>query len=151
MNILVKSRAKARSDSYASANQTTRKAIISISTPGDTQNTFDRGNRSIKKILYLQFHDIGMRDSEGIPISDKDVQEIVEFVHWCEIASIKEIWVHCDAGISRSSGVAAALMKYFNGDDSPIFDNPRYVPNSGCYFKVLEALMREREVRKYED
>ena len=144
MNIFVKSRRQAREESYFTRNQIGRKAIISISTPGDNYNTFCRENNSIKKVLYLQFHDIGMRDKEGIPINDKDVEEIVEFVHWCERARIEEIWVHCDAGVSRSSGVAAALMKYFNGDDSPIFDNPQYVPNSGCYFKVLKALMEDR-------
>ena len=39
--------------------------------------------------------------------------------------------------------LAAALMKYFNGDDSPIFDNPQYCPNMRCYRMVLEALMEE--------
>lgn len=54
----------------------------------------------------------------------------------------KHFIVQCDDSISRSGG-AAALMKYFNGDDSPIFDNPQYYPNMRCYRMVLEALMEE--------
>ena len=50
--------------------------------------------------------------------------------------------IHCDAGISRSAGVAAAILKYCTGDDSSIFGNPRYHPNMWCYRKTLNALMK---------
>lgn len=53
-----------------------------------------------------------------------------------------DIIVHCDAGISRSSGVAAAILKTYTGDDSQIFDSPRYRPNMRCYRLVLNELMR---------
>ena len=53
------------------------------------------------------------------------------------------IIVHCGAGISRSSGLAAALLKYFTGDDSQIFDNPKYTPNMTVYRTVLETFMEE--------
>lgn len=55
-----------------------------------------------------------------------------------------DVIVHCDAGISRSSGVAAAILKVYTGDDSQIFDNPRYRPNMRCYRMVLNELMEER-------
>ena len=47
-----------------------------------------------------------------------------------------------DAGISRSVGVAAAILKYTTGDDSSIFGNGLYDPNERCYRKTLEALQR---------
>lgn len=139
MIIQVKSRALARADSYE-AKDNTKKAIISISTPGDMPNSFCPDNDSIKKVLHLCFHDIGVRDSEGIKMSKEDADKIADFAHWCEEAGIEEIWVHCDAGISRSSGVAAALMRYFNGSDDEIFSNPRYIPNSECYKLTVNAL-----------
>ena len=51
--------------------------------------------------------------------------------------------VHCDAGISRSSGVAAAILKAKTGDDSQIFNSPKYRPNMRCYRIILDELMQE--------
>lgn len=56
-----------------------------------------------------------------------------------------DVIVHCDAGISRSSGVAAAILKAYTGDDSQIFNSPRYRPNMRCYRVVLDELMEEDE------
>ena len=44
----------------------------------------------------------------------------------------------CDAGISRSSGMAAAIAKAFNGEDNWLFEH--YIPNRTVYRKVLEKL-----------
>ena len=54
-----------------------------------------------------------------------------------------DVIVHCDAGISRSSGVAAAILKAKTGDDSQIFNSPKYRPNMRCYRIVLDELMKE--------
>lgn len=54
-----------------------------------------------------------------------------------------DVIVHCDAGISRSSGVAAAILKASTGDDSQIFNSPKYRPNMRCYRTVLDELMKE--------
>ena len=52
-----------------------------------------------------------------------------------------DVIVHCDAGISRSAGVAAAILKHTTGDDSSIFENGLYDPNLWCYQKTLAALI----------
>lgn len=54
-----------------------------------------------------------------------------------------DVIVHCDAGISRSAGVAAAILKHTTGDDSSIFENGLYDPNLWCYQKTLAALRGE--------
>lgn len=51
----------------------------------------------------------------------------------CNKDKVGHIFVHCDAGISRSAGVAAATMKYLNGDDWPIWNSYMYSPNTRCY------------------
>lgn len=94
--------------------------------------------------LFLHFEDF---DEEVVgwhlkPIQCSDVEAIVDFVMRNKDNG-KHFIVQCDAGVSRSAGVAAALMKYFNEDDSPIFDNSQYCPNMRCYRMVLEALMEE--------
>lgn len=56
-----------------------------------------------------------------------------------------DVIVHCDAGISRSSGIAAAILKAYTNDDSEIFDNPKYRPNMLCYRTTLNELMGGNE------
>jgi predicted protein tyrosine phosphatase len=55
-------------------------------------------------------------------------------------ADVTLIVVHCDAGVSRSAGIAAALAKVFLGDDTEFFGG-RYRPNRRVYRAVLEAAL----------
>lgn len=94
--------------------------------------------------LFLHFEDF---DTELPgwpiqPIQKEDAEKIAAFV-MINKHNGRHFIVQCDAGVSRSAGVAAALMKYFNGDDTPIFNNPQYCPNMRCYRMVLEALMED--------
>jgi predicted protein tyrosine phosphatase len=45
----------------------------------------------------------------------------------------------CDSGISRSSGMAAALSLIYNKDDLWVFNNPKYRPNMHVYRTILKA------------
>ena len=69
-------------------------------------------------------------------LCDKDAERIVEF---SKKYKDKLLIIHCDAGISRSSGIAAAILRHYTGDDAEIFDNYSYDPNMWCYFKTLKA------------
>lgn len=48
--------------------------------------------------------------------------------------------VQCNAGISRSAGVAAAIAKHFYNDDKWIFNSNKYRPNMKCYQLMLREL-----------
>jgi len=124
------------------------KVIISISTPGNEFPEFYEQNYSILDILFLSFYDIEDKN-EILPaatdeqiFNDNMATQIADFVKFWDVKNNDvNIWVHCDAGVSRSAGVAAALQKYFNGDDSMYFSNDgKYVPNMLCYRKTLEKL-----------
>lgn len=134
----MKNRQQAKKDSYGKVLVPT--SIISIFTPGDIQNTFAK-RENIKDILFLCFDDIEYEKEKGIFMSENDAKKIVAFIKRCQERGIQEIWVHCDAGISRSAGVAAAIMKYLNNDDSLIFNNPKYCPNMYCYRLTLNHLI----------
>ena len=67
-------------------------------------------------------------------MNNDDAQKVCDFV---KANDNVDIIVHCDAGISRSAGVAAAIMKYLTGSDMEIFKNGKYQPNMWCYRKVL--------------
>ena len=139
--IFIKNRCQAHRESYGQIGTT---AIISINTPGDSANTFCKTN-SIRKVLTLFFSDIGVRDTEGVPMSKEDALKIAEFVKWLKTTDTKELWVHCDAGVSRSAAVGAAILKYLTGDDSAIYNNPNYYPNPDVYSLTLKALYGDLE------
>ena len=152
MNIEIMSRERAIKHCY---NRHTRPTIIiSISDPNGIYHSapvvHERTN--IKAILRLCFSDAdgpgcdvyGKKvDISGL-MSDEDAEKVVRFVlrH-----SDSDLIIHCDAGISRSAGVGAAIMKAINGDDSPVFDSGRYRPNMWCYRKTLEAFQKSLQER----
>lgn len=109
--------------------------IISITNVGSSPNYFNKGNEHVKDILPLQFDDVDYGQKNCI--TSEDARMIIDFVSkW--INKVNLVIVHCEAGVSRSAGVCAALMKIFNGSDFEIFNNPRYIPNMSCYRVVLE-------------
>lgn len=115
--------------------------IISISTPYEEYDSapFSSTTNNVIDICPVRFFDL----DNTYPIKKglmeyRDAKKIVDFVSRYKD---KIIIVHCDAGQSRSAGVAAALSKYYNNDDSEYFDNPRFTPNMWCYKLMLNALM----------
>ena len=96
-------------------------------------------------ILELSFVDADEPDSLDVNdiiaaekdlMCDRDAERIVEY---SKKHKDKLLIIHCDAGISRSSGIAAAILRHYTGDDAEIFDNYSYDPNMWCYFKTLKA------------
>lgn len=68
----------------------------------------------------------------------KQAHRIHDFVETLP-KEVQLLIVHCSAGISRSAGVAAAILKAKTNDDSQIFNSDKYVPNMYVYYNVLEA------------
>ena len=88
-------------------------------------------------VLDLAFHDIACHYGGYAPMSQEQAREIVSFVkRWKDKVSV--VVSQCDAGISRSAAVAAALDLWLNGVDS-ISSNPIYFPN----VQVKATLLRE--------
>lgn len=134
MEFLVLSRNEAKKFSYSERKRNF--IVISIHDIEQIPNLFNLKNRRLKGVLELAFDDVEWPSKRAI--SEADALKIIRF---CEAMKdkIDLIVVHCEAGISRSAGVCAALMKIFNNDDMPIFNNARYCPNMSCYRAVLNA------------
>lgn len=62
-----------------------------------------------------------------------------------ERVGVDRVVVQCEAGRSRSAGLAAALGKIYNDDDWFIFDNAKYNPNRYVYRTMLNAYQRRVE------
>lgn len=121
------------------------KAIISIYTPTDEPANICKDNKSIKDVLYIPFVDAECIDAEKYPegwiYSDEQAELVYNFVMKYK-NQIECLWIHCDGGVSRSAGMAAAILKALTGDDSQIFDNKEYYPNMTVYRRTLNAFYR---------
>jgi hypothetical protein len=109
--------------------------IISINGTDEELNKFN-DNPNILAICPLVFNDV--EGDEANCMTRADADKIIGFVNEY-VDKVDEIVVHCGAGKSRSAGTCAALMMILNGNDSAIFDNPRFCPNMHCYRLVMEA------------
>ena len=108
--------------------------IISINDVQSLPNMF-KADSMLKGACFVYFNDV---DHGSTAMKKQDAKKILKFVDE-HIFDISEIIVHCGAGISRSAGVCAALMKILTLCDSQIFDSPKYKPNMHCYSEVLNA------------
>jgi predicted protein tyrosine phosphatase len=91
-------------------------------------------------VLRLSFPDADMPSDqypEDILFSQQHAMKVWKFVREHR-ATIQRIIVHCDAGVSRSPAVAAAISKVLTGDDAEFFGG-RYHPNMRVYRMLLET------------
>jgi predicted protein tyrosine phosphatase len=120
-------------------------AVVSIRDPKSAVPNLHRSPRLIS-VLPLVFHDTD-DDCGGRYrlMTDADAKSIYGFVATLIKGGVDTFLVHCELGICRSAGCAAALSKLFNGDDSRYFmtggpyGSSMYRPNMFVYRKVLEA------------
>ena len=66
--------------------------------------------------MKLEFDDVSERDVDNNCIFFDEIlaKKIQEFVNDIPINSEKSIYIHCDAGVSRSGAVGYILNEYFN-------------------------------------
>lgn len=128
--------------------------LISIRTPGDDGPHISTSG-AVFSTLALSFDDLSFD-----PEDDAEVREISKVLgrmpclfsasHAERILSFLEanqecgtVAIHCDAGISRSPAVAAALSKAEGGDDSRFFKEG--VPNMTVYRTLLSSAFEKQE------
>ena len=123
--------------------------VISVMDPKDSIGPAKlfRNEKRLGKLL-LQFHDLNNRHREIIKKSEsfkagdfiffdqEMAKEIVGFVRKFWSRGIELIVCQCDAGISRSAGIAAVLAKCINGNDKYFFKH--FIPNTLVYSLILE-------------
>jgi predicted protein tyrosine phosphatase len=111
--------------------------LISIRDPGSNIVSINTDN--LISSIYLDFYDLdqsipGMKNCKMIDKFDaiKIIEMVEEFKHVCNTFCI-----NCEAGESRSSGVAAALSKIYNKNDDVYFQS--YCPNRLVYRTILSV------------
>lgn len=132
MQFEVMSRQLARQYSYHT--NIPKSIIISITDVESENNKFNR-NSNIIAVCPVKFDDVEIGEKNCI--TKETAIKIIEFVN-SYLNKVEKIVVHCEAGVSRSAGICAALMQIINGSDADIFDNPRFCPNMTCYRSIME-------------
>lgn len=106
-----------------------------------------------KDILTLYFEDLDGESKDcadtHILFNDAHATAILRFV--CKhVNNISAIIVHCDAGVSRSVGTAAALSKILNGKDDAYFKGcPNRLVYSSILSQCFESPEKYKELDKY--
>lgn len=113
--------------------------LISISCPNDPAKIPDNEYR--KDVLRLEFDDIDhpvylLGGLKCKMFEKEDAVKILEFFNKYR-DRYEYMIVHCDAGISRSAAVVAALTKIQGQSDGDYFGR-RYIPNRRVYSFILE-------------
>lgn len=116
-------------------------AVISITTIGDELAVIPEDEAMVPAVLRLQFDDVGKDHVNAM--TPEQAEEVVGFIMNLP-SPVACVLVHCDAGISRSAGIAAALSKVLYEDDSFFFIN--YLPNYHVHQQVVTAFYNAGQI-----
>jgi predicted protein tyrosine phosphatase len=115
-------------------------AVISIATTEGSKLVLNKEKHSCF-FLPLAFYDVSTTDTDLEEFSMEQAEQAVKFVDKVVLdEGVKVIICHCDGGISRSAGMAAAIAKHYFGDDSEYFKS--YSPNILVYRRMLITFNR---------
>ena len=100
-------------------------------------------------LLQLAFADITTPLAGYQLFHDDQAHDILDFItnYWNEIETLL---VHCDAGISRSSAVAAAIARLKFNDESEFLESP-FEPNPRVYRILREVASGRGDYQEGED
>jgi predicted protein tyrosine phosphatase len=126
--------------------------IISINCPSELPPRL-LNHDNIKTVMYLYFDDIEQRHIElgsNLKLMEEvDVGRIYGLIKLCsEDKEVEEIIVHCHAGISRSSAVAAGICLMLKQDDMWIWEGG-YVPNRHVFTMMNSKIGLSKEEIDY--
>lgn len=110
--------------------------VISTTTDDDAPAIV---NVTEDKVIRFTFEDKGKGDNGRI-FSKTEAMQIKDFISQ-HLDNLEQIVCSCDAGVSRSPAMAAAISYWLNGSDKQIWDNPKYIPNNHVYTTLLYTLM----------
>ena len=118
---------------------TSKSAIVSFADEEDDFLDFPKDSI----VLKIVFYDI--RPSSTIKEHYyrllPEAKDIARFVNQ-KILEGKDIICQCDYGISRSAGLAAAILERYAHRGIDVFANYKYTPNQFVYNKVYQELMK---------
>jgi len=128
--------------------------IISTRSPGSRRAIV--GGNEPKDVLWLEFNDVdeegrvwtlhGNKVNKHKLFTEEEAKEVIEFVNKYK-DEVELIICHCEAGISRSAGIAAALYTILGAPEKDaeiwakknVFGQLKHRPNVHVYQTMLAA------------
>ncbi len=147
--VAYETRVIALSRTEAQAFHSTDPYVVISLTDTEAEHPCIERTQALRDHLLLQFDDIYPAqcfDAGGtrryFEMTENDAESIAMFVQrwWGEVATVV---VHCHAGLSRSTAVAAAIRVHHKQNESDLYEAPRS-PNRHCLALVSDALSRSR-------
>ena len=109
--------------------------IISISSAnGYKPRLVKTDHNRVVAVLYLFFDDEVIGNNT---FSNEQAERIVRFVDAWK-SKVERLVVHCDAGVSRSAAVCAAMKRYLGFDNQ---DSQQYEPNPLVYETLIQQFL----------
>ena len=112
--------------------------LPAVTIPGEPPKGHVVWTSGVRAILRLAFQDVPRPELSTRPMNARDARRIAAFVQRWQY-EVALIVVQCDAGVSRSAAVAAAISDYLNGDCAWAFKHFR--PNRYVYNLTVRALL----------
>ena len=111
-----------------------KNALISCT---ERTNSFLSGN-TIPYKLVLPFPDVDFADYPGA-FNGAHAREIIKFIRGLP-ECVTDLYVCCSKGGSRSTALAATILRASGRKDSAVWKNPFYTPNKLVYKRMCNEL-----------
>lgn len=95
--------------------------FVLISAYGKKDQQAKVNNPALVDALYLCFDDIDETTGDYIAMSEEHAKKIADFVE--QYKDFPTIICQCEAGVSRSGAMAAAIVWFLTGDDNEVWSN----------------------------
>ena len=120
--------------------------IISITDP-DMPDALIQPNKHCLGILRQKFDDCEREyttflGKEMVRMSDSQAEELIAFFNQHKNAHIA--YIHCVAGICRSSAIAAAFHVFLGQNNEWIFKSSEYDPNKYIYDTLVSKILKQK-------
>lgn len=109
-------------------------AAISVSSDPEFFANLEEENR--QGLLQLCFLDVNLIHEASFKASHAN--QIIDFTFYM-LPRIECLLVHCEAGVSRSPAIAAAISVMLWGENTDRIYFKNYTPNTFVYSKLLET------------
>ncbi|MBR1454837.1 MAG: dual specificity protein phosphatase family protein [Lachnospiraceae bacterium] len=113
--------------------------IIQITDKCRDFGELDKSTKKAAGVFKIKFDD---EEVEHLGITAEQANDIWKFIqeHLDKNEHIDTIVCSCDGGVSRSAGLAAAILMKFKGDDTEIWSDAEFAPNKLVYKRMCDAM-----------